>query len=176
MAAKHSITFQNIDNETITEDWYFSLTEADVAKLPFMRDGNHEEKLAEIARNKNAFDWLEILKMVIFASVGRREGNLLIKDEETKRHFEYGGAYTEFFSQLLQSEDAGYGFFKSTLPDRLLKQLEEKQSHEYTEAEMLAMTDEEFEKAFGKDESKYSKELLLIAFRRKASKPATPAA
>lgn len=175
MATKESITFENLDGEQVTEEWYFSLAESDLAELPIMRDGNHEQILNEIIQNKKAGDWLDILKMVIFASVGRREDNLLIKDEETRRQFEYGGAYREFFSTLIAQNDAGYGFFRSTLPARLSKKLDEveaNQQREYTEEEMLAMTDDEFFGTFGRDQKKYSREVLLVALRRKNAAPA----
>ena len=124
MSAKHSITFKNLDGEEVTEDWYFSLAEADLADLPFMHDANRDEVLTNIAKNKDSAGWLKILKMVIFASVGRRDGNRLMKDEETVKDFRYGGAYTEFFADLITQEDAGWGFFQSILPERLLKQLQ----------------------------------------------------
>lgn len=175
MAVKKSITFHNLDGEEVTEDWYFSLTEAAVAELPFMHDQNRDEILTEIARTKDSKGWLDILKMVVLASVGRREDNLLIRDEATKRQFEYGGAYEEFFSELITHDDAGYGFFQSTLPPKLLKKLqdvESQQEREYSEDEMLAMTDEEFFRIFGTDQKKYSREVLLVALRRRNSAPA----
>lgn len=172
MARKESITFTNLDGEEVTEDWYFSLAETDLADLPFMHDANRDEILTNIAKNKDSAGWLKILKMVIFASVGRREDNLLIKDEETVKQFRYGGAYTEFFADLITQEDAGWGFFQSILPERLLKQLQAQEEKTYSKDEMIAMTDEEFEAAFGTDHTKYSPEVLMVAFQRKNHKPA----
>jgi hypothetical protein len=167
MAHKEVITFEDLDGNEVTEEWYFSLAESDIAELPFMHDENLDEVLTGIAKKKDSHAWMEILKMVILASVGKREDNLLVKDAKTKRQFEYGGAYREFFSKLITAGDAGYGFFQSTLPPRLLKQIEVQENREYTKDEMLAMSEEEFVAAFGSDEKKYSQEVLLVAFQRR---------
>jgi hypothetical protein len=170
MAHKESITFQDLDGKEVTQDWYFSLTEAAMAELPFMHDEDRETKLTEIAKNRDSRAWIDILKMVIFASVGRREGDLLVKNQETLDQFRYGGAYDEFFANLLEQQDAGFGFFQSTLPDRLRKKLDEgmaQQARTYNEEEMSAMTDDEFFTTFGTDDKKYSPEVLMQAYRRK---------
>lgn len=174
-AVKRTISFKNLDGQDVSEDWYFSLDEADAAELDLAHRKDLAEYLADIDKNKNTKEMLNVWRALLFASVGKRDGNLLVKDETTLRQFKFGGAYKQMFAELVESPDAGAEFFVSIMPDKVQKQVAAEQAKTYTTDEMMAMSDEEFDAAFGTDDTAWDKPVLLAAMRRKNSKNA-PAA
>jgi hypothetical protein len=175
MAVKKSIRFEDLDGKPVEEEWYFSLSEADAADMDLAHHENLEEYLSEMLKNKDSKGWISVLKEMLFASVGKREGSLLVKDESVIRQFKYGGAYKQLFAELIEMDDAGAEFFNSILPAHIQQRVAEEQSKVYSKDDMIGMTDEEFFKAFGKDETKYSPEQLLVAFQRRSHKSADAA-
>lgn len=172
MAVKRTIHFKDIDGNDVEEDWYFSLDKSDVLDMDIVHHENVEEYLAEILKNKDSRRMLELWRELIFRSVAKREANLLVKDDEVLREFKFGGAYRQFFSEILEMEDAGAAFFMSIMPADIQAKVAQEQAREYSKDELLEMTDEEFAKVAGKDETSMSREHLLIAFQRRNGKKA----
>lgn len=176
MAVKQTIRFEDLDGNPVEQDWYFSLSESDAADMDLAHHEDLESYLSEILKNKDSKAWLSVLKDLVFAAVGKREGNLLVKDAETLREFKFGGAYKQFFSELIVMEDAGAAFFSSILPANIQKRVAEEQAKTYTKDELLAMTDDEFDQVAGTDVTEMTKEQMLVAFQRRSNSKAAPAA
>lgn len=172
MAVKRTISFLDLDGNRVEEDWYFALDESDAADTDIAHKDNLETYLSEITKNKDSKSWLGVMKELLFAAVGRREGKLLVKGEDILRDFKFGGAYKQLFSELIEMEDAGAEFFASMMSASVQKKIAEEQNKAYSKEDMLGMTDEEFFSAFGKDETSYSPDVLLVAFQRRNSKAA----
>jgi hypothetical protein len=169
---KRTISFIDIDGNPVEEDWYFSLDEADAAETDIAHRKDLAEYLASIQKNKDTKELLDVWRQLLFAAVGKREGKLLIKGPEIVREFRFGGAYKQFFSQIIEMDDAGFEFFNSIMPEKIQKQVQEEQNKTYSKDELLSMSNEEFDRVVGTDESKMSREHLLIAFQRRNSKAA----
>lgn len=120
---KKSITFTNLDGQLKQEDYWFQLTQADFAKkaltegghayLERLRDLSELTEETAVGRGKEMMDTFET---ILFDSVGMREGDLFIKNEEITKRFRYSGAYDAFFLELLQTPDSGASFFKNVFP------------------------------------------------------------
>lgn len=172
-AVKREISFKNLDGEDVTETWYFSLDEEDAANTDLAHRPDLSEYLSTVDKNRDAKEVMNIWKTLLWASVGKREGNLLIKDEKVLREFKFGGAYKQLFAELVEDPDAGMHFFLKIMPDKVQKQVAAETSKTYNTDEMMAMSDEEFDKIFGTDDTKWDRDVLLVAMRRKnASKAA----
>jgi hypothetical protein len=171
MAVKRVISFEDLDGNPVEQEWYFTLSEADASDMDLAHHENLEEYLTDVLKRKDSKTWLAILKDLLFASVGKREGNLLVKDESVLREFKFGGAYKQLFSELIEMDDAGAEFFNSIMPAKIQAKIAEEQGKTYTKDEMLAMTDDEFTKAFGTDQTAWDREVLLVAMQRKTAGP-----
>lgn len=171
-AATKDITFTDVDGEEVTETWHFQLDESDAAEMDLVHEllkmGNPEQYLRDIVENKDSKALLNLWRELLMASVGKREGKLIVKDAETLRKFRYGGAYRKFFTELITMDDAGASFFAQIMPDDIQKQMNEKAAPTYTDDELMAMSWPDFYKAAGTDKiEKMDKRFTPIAFRRK---------
>lgn len=170
---KKTISFVNaFTGEPFTQDWYFMLDESDAIDMELMHRPDVQEYVMGAVKNQKSRDLTTIFKEILFAAVGRKDGNRLVKDEETINEFKFGGAFRQLFSEILEMDDAGAEFFSEMMPDRVVAQAKEQAEKVWTEDELLAMTDDEFAAVAGRDEKDWSREHLLIAMKRKVSKAA----
>jgi hypothetical protein len=171
MAVKRSITVTDLDDNEVTEDWYFSLGRTDVLEMNVVHDyADVPAYLTSIMKDagNHSREILDLWKEMLFHSVGQREGNLLVKDEAIVRKFRFSGAFEKFLGELLEEDDAGASFFMSIMPSDVQEQIKTNQSKVYEKEEMLAMTDEEFDRLIGTDLRDMTKEQQLIAFQRRS--------
>lgn len=176
-AAKQEITFTDVDGNVVTEEWYFQLDETDAIEMDIIHDilqkDNPDQYLREIVENKDSRKLLTLWKELLFASVCKREGKNLVKGDDILHEFKFGGAYREFFSNLITSDDAGAAFFLQIMPDRVQQQATKESSRTYTNEELLVMSDEDFFKAAGtRDISEMDKRFLTLAMQRRNQKDA----
>lgn len=162
------ITFTNHDGEQVTETWWFGLEPADVVDMEIAHLPNPAEYLTQILKDHDSRALLELWRELLWRSVGKRVGKLFVKDQETLREFKFGGAFNQFFTDLCTSEDAGASFFTSILPENIQQKIQEEQTKEYTKDELLAMSDEDFERIAGTDTKKMSEAHFMIAYERRS--------
>ena len=172
-AAKQEITFTTPDGVQKTEEWWFELDETDAIEMDVIHDliqmGNPEEYLRDIVEKKDSRALLNLWRDMLIASVCVREGDLLVKGPDVVKRFRYGGAYRQFFSELITSEDAGASFFVKIMPQRLSQQAaQEAARRQYTNDELLAMSDEDFFKAAGSSDVRdMDQRFMTLAMQRK---------
>lgn len=170
MAVKRNITHNDPDGIPVTRDWYFALGKTDMLEMDVVHD--YEDVPAYLASilkdpKNHSREILKLWKEMLFHSVGLREGNLLVKDESVTRDFRFSGAYEQFLSELMDEEDAGASFFVSIMPSDVQAKVREETTHVWTTEEMLAMTDDEFDKHIGTDLRDMTKDQQLVAFQRR---------
>lgn len=167
---KRIISFEDIDGNPVTEEWYFSLGKTDVLDMEVAHRVDVVEYLTTIVKERRSRDLLTLFRDLLMKSVGKRSGNRLDKSEAIVQEFKNGGAYEQLFSELLEMDDAGASFFNSMMPKDVQEQIAEKANRVYTPAELLAMTDDEFYAAVGtSDIREMSKEHMQVAFQRKSN-------
>jgi hypothetical protein len=108
---------------------------------------------------------------MLIASVCKREGKLLVKSKEITKEFRFGGAYRQFFSELITADDAGASFFVQIMPQRLHQQEVEDVVQNFSNEVLLAMSDEDFYKAAGtSDLREMDKRFMTLATNRLINK------
>lgn len=195
---KQTITYDDLfSEEKITEDHYFHLSKADIAELQLIYRGGWDEHLKSVGNSGDGKLIIDTFKDLIFRSYGKRVGQDFDKSEEISRRFMASEAYSELFMKLMNEPTFAAEFVNGVMPKELREQAElanlheaakatvqgdvivepttEKKATDYSRDELLAMSDEEFEKVAGKDPAKMSKEspqLLEIAYLRKVRRNA----
>lgn len=169
-AVKRVIQFNDLDGNPVEEVYYFQLGKTDALETDVIHEhkDDMEEYVRELAKGKNSRELVKVWQQLLFTAVGQRVGNQLIKSPEITAQFRFGGAYEQFFSELMESEDGGGEFFMKIMPEDVQERSEEAAKRVYTKEELLDMPDAEFDRIAGTDESKMSREHLLIAFQRKS--------
>lgn len=167
-----TITYDDLDGKSVTEDFYFKLSEAEAAELELGYRGEGLSTFlmrALAAEDKNEI--IQTFKMLIAMSVGRRSenGRRFVKNDEVRDDFMQSDAYSTLFMELMSNADRAVEFFKGILPKHLAEKAEAEMNEEktYTDEQLLAMSDDEFHMIAGTDPSKMSKQMLMIAFRRR---------
>lgn len=195
---KRPITFKNLDGETITKDFYFNLTVPEVTELEYGMSGKLSEQWTQIVTTKNAGAMLREFKNLIAMAYGERsaDGITFLKEDpitgaQLGRKFLQSDAYSVLFLELLgpESTDTAFtDFLQSCLPTEIVEKMpksielpsiaeagriqtaERDKPEQFAREELLAMSNEEFDRIAGTDPSAWSREVMQVAFERKGNR------
>lgn len=170
-----TIRYRNLDGNMVEETYHFGLDRAELAEMKIRHEGpgkgTLEEYLDAIIKEDDNNKILDNFKAILFASVGVRVDDYVKKDERIRDRFVGSGAYEATFMRML--EDATYaarivnGIVPADMAAEAAKNQGEKQ---YTDSELLAMTDEAFfQAAGGSNPMKWDPRFLLLASKRKTA-------
>lgn len=194
---KRPITFRNLDGERITKDFYFNLTVPEVTELEYGMTGKLSEQWTQIVETKNAGAMLREFKNLISMAYGERssDGITFLKEDPITgaslgRKFLQSDAYAVLFMELLgenSSDHAFTDFLRACLPTEVSEKLpsnielpsitearstaaaERDKPEQFSRDELLAMSEEEFDRIAGKNPSAWSREVMQVAFERKGN-------
>lgn len=162
---KKTVTFEDFNEETQTEAFYFHLNKADVIRLEAELEGIRET-LEELIKTKDGKRIVEIVELIILRSYGVRsdDGARFFKSQEQTDEFKGSEAYSELLFELVTDADKASEFINGLLPEKLLKQAKEAQQNENTpkleapEPKASGMSEDDLKKAFEefKAQQKYS--------------------
>lgn len=174
MAVKRTIRFNDMDGDPVEQDWYFTLAHSDMTDLNFVHENDVQGYLEQLVRENDTERMTNIFRQMLKVGVGKRVGNLLVKNADIQAEFMERGWYSQLFTELIMTDDGGASFFLSIMPVDVQEKAIEMEARVYTKNELLEMTDDEFFAVVKtKDLSKMSKENMLIAYQRATSdKPA----
>ena len=115
---KKTITYDDFDDNSVTEDFYFNLSKADLAEMELSQKGGLEEYIKKIIAESDGAKLVEIFKELLLKSVGRRseDGRRFIKNQEIVDDFTQTNAYSELFVELATNADQGAAFINGIIP------------------------------------------------------------
>lgn len=128
---KKTITYNDLDGNPITEDFYFNLSKAEIAewKLRAIKDGKDslDEVLQKVKEAKDGAVVIDMFKEVITKSIGRRseDGKRFIKDQDTIDAFMQSDAYSVFIMELFTDPSFSSAFVNAVLPADLVTKIAE---------------------------------------------------
>jgi len=176
MAVRKDISFVDLEGRERTETYYFHLGKTDWFELDVAHRENPSAYLMSLMQEGNSRELWKLWKQMLFAAVARRDGDILVKNARIQEEFAGSGAFEALFEELINSEDAGGNFFLSMMPEDVRKQAEAQKNRQYTDQELLEMSDDEFYLAAGtRDPKEMDKHFLVIAMKR-AERKKSPAA
>lgn len=115
---KKQITYTNLNEETVTEDFYFNLTKAELMELEMSKEGGFSNYLNRVVKEANPTELVKIFKDLIIRSYGIKSenGKSFIKNDKIREEFLASDAYSELFMELVSDQKAGELFFNSIVP------------------------------------------------------------
>lgn len=170
------IRYTNLDGKVVEETYHFGLDRAELAEMKIRHEGpgtgTLEEYLDKIVKEDDNNKILDNFKAILFASVGIRVDDYVKKDERIRDRFVGSGAYEATFMRML--EDAKYAahIINGIVPADMAAEAAKRQSEEkqYTDAELLSMSEDEFFKAAGgSNPMRWDQRFLVLAGRRKTA-------
>lgn len=124
---KKTITYEDFNGETVTEDHFFHLSEAELVELELSREGGLSETLTRIIAAEDGKTLIAEFKNIILMSYGKRsdDGKRFIKNQQIREEFESSEAYSAFFMELITNTDMQIEFVNGVMPKGLAEKAAE---------------------------------------------------
>lgn len=165
---KKSITFKDLDGNEIVEDFYFSLSKADIAEMELSKKGGLSAHLETIVADENGGEIIKTFKEIIQLAIGKRsaDNRRFIKSQEIIDEFVQSDAYSVLFMELVTDDKKGAEFINGIIPADMLEAVAAGQpvvnislpspedpawvleKRDPTDAELRSMTTEQMQDAF----------------------------
>lgn len=115
---KKTVTYTDMNGLERTEDFYFNLTEAELAEMNFGVDGGMKALLEKIIAEKNQQMIIEYFKKIVLMSYGEKsiDGRYFEKSEKLRNSFAPTEAYSKIFMELARDADAAAKFINGIIP------------------------------------------------------------
>lgn len=116
--AKRSITYKtDFDNEEVTNDFYFRLTEERIAAIN-LRGG-----IERLSITRNPAEVIDFFRTIVHEAVGERRGNSFVRTADFADWFVSSDAFNTMFMDFFKMEDptdALWKFLQEIVPDGML--------------------------------------------------------
>lgn len=118
---KKTITFDDFNGEERTKDYYFNLTEAELAELQLSTDGGLDTYLKGIIESHDVPTLTQFFKKIILMSYGEKsaDGLMFKKSPEAADDFSHTEAYSVLFMELATDSDKAADFINGIIPKKL---------------------------------------------------------
>lgn len=120
---KKTITYEDFNGETVTEDFYFHLSKAELLEMNFQASGGLENYARSIINTRDTATMTKIYKELLLKSYGIKtpDGKHFMKTDQIRLEFECSPAYPILYTELLTDDNAAAEFFNGIIPKDLAK-------------------------------------------------------
>ena len=140
---KKTITFEDLDGNEISEDFYFHMRKSDLVELQVSESGGLTAVIRQIIETDDEQKLVEIFKKLILAAYGvKSEDNRgFNKSDALRESFSSTDAYSQLFMELATDANAAAQFLNGIMPAGLAKEIEKvtdsKDMNDMTKEELL---------------------------------------
>lgn len=122
---KKTITYTNLFDEQVTEDFYFNYTKAELADKQYSVSGGLSSLLEGIKKSNDDAAMYDVFKHLILDSYGTisSNGRDFIKTKEQAEAFSHSEPYSILFMEIANDADAAIAFLTGILPKDISKEL-----------------------------------------------------
>lgn len=140
---KKTITFEDYNGNSVTEDYFFNLSKAELVELELSEKGGLAAFLKKIVETDDGNMIVEMFKKIILLAYGEKseDGRRFVKTPELRDSFAQTEAYSELFVELATNADAAAAFINGVVPSGLSETPSDQPSKaltEMTKEELLA--------------------------------------
>lgn len=120
---KKTVTYEDYNGVTRTEDFYFNLSKAEVTEMELSVNGGFSTMVEEIVKSNDGARIMELFKEIVLKSYGEKsaDGKRFIKSKELSEAFSQTEAYSEIFMELATNDKAAADFINGIMPANLVK-------------------------------------------------------
>lgn len=118
---KKTITSEDFNGDERTADYYFNLTEAELAELQLSVNGGLDAYLKAIVEAQDMPTLIQFFKKIILLSYGEKspDGLMFKKSQEAADNFSHTEAYSVLFMELATDADKAADFINGIMPKKL---------------------------------------------------------
>lgn len=123
---KKTINYTDYNGIERSEDFYFNLTEAELAEMQMEASGGLGERLKRIVAAKDFPAIIKAFKEIILKAYGVKsdDGRRFIKNQQLTEEFTQTEAYSKLFMELSSNDQAAAEFINGIVPASIAKELE----------------------------------------------------
>ena len=124
---KKTVTYTDFNGNERTEDFYFNLTQVELAELDLGVSGvagGLLGMLKKIVQEKNQRQIVEYFKKIVLMSYGEKsvDGRRFTKSDEIRNGFAPTEAYSKIFMELAGDADKAAKFINGIMPKEVLEE------------------------------------------------------
>lgn len=118
---KKTVTYEDFNGVSRTEDLYFNLTEAELTEMELGTSGGFVEMITKIVAAKDAPAIIAVFKDLLLKAYGEKspDGKRFIKNAELREAFSQTNAYSQLFMELAFNETAAAEFINGVIPSNM---------------------------------------------------------
>ena len=115
---KKTITYTDYNGSERTEDFYFNLSQAEIAEMELSTVGGFGDMVKRIIDAQDVPAIAKTFKDIIFKSYGEKtpDGKRFVKSKELSEAFSQTEAYSVLFMELATDADKGSEFVNGIMP------------------------------------------------------------
>lgn len=123
---KKTITFEDLDGNKVTEDFYFNLSKSELIKMEAAVEGGISKQLTDVVASDDKGKILALFEDIVLKTYGVRgdDNKTFVKSPEISRQFSQTDAYDVLFMELLSNEKAAAEFIRALMPADLMAQVQ----------------------------------------------------
>lgn len=127
-----TIKYEDYDGNERTMEAQFNLNKAELLELQTSWDGGLERVLQKIIAEKDQKRMIEMFKMIILKSYGKKslDGNRFEKSAQITEEFTQTEAYSELFMRLATDDKLASEFINGIMPKNLKEEVEKLEADE----------------------------------------------
>lgn len=121
---KKTITYEDFNGETVSEDLFFHLSKAELVELEMSHKGGLGASLQRIVEAEDGKAIIAEFKNIILSSYGKRseDGRRFIKNQALREEFESSEAYSTLFMELVTDTDSAVEFINGVIPKGMVEE------------------------------------------------------
>lgn len=120
---KKTISYTDYNGVERTENFYFNLTEAEIAEMQLGSKGGLSEVIKQLIETENAPEIIKLFKDLVLRSYGQKsvDGKRFIKNDSLREEFSQTEAYSKLFMELAFDAEAAAKFINGIVPANMSK-------------------------------------------------------
>ena len=121
---KKTVTYDDYNDFSRTEDFYFNLTKAEVMEMQLSTVGGLDTMLKKLVASNDMPSIIKVFKELVLKAYGEKspDGRRFIKNDELRSEFEQTEAYSIIFMELATDDKAAAEFINGIVPKDLADQ------------------------------------------------------
>lgn len=123
---KKTVTYEDWNGVTRTEDFYFNLTRVECAEIEYGTNGaSLSESIQDLVAARDMKTVISIIKKVLLMSYGVKspDGKRFIKNDETRDSFEQNPAFDILYMELATDAEKAADFISGIIPSSMRENL-----------------------------------------------------
>ena len=123
---KRTMKYEDYNGNQITEDFYFNLTEAELAEMQLSVDGGMAALMETVVNTNDIPTLIKVFKKILLASYGKKspDGKRFIKNDAIREEFEQCPVYSDLFMELAGDATKAANFINAIIPQSARSQME----------------------------------------------------